>query len=444
MSNIRRPALETRPRALFVSISFPPLPESQTIRNVYLLRGLIEAGWEVDVVTPAFTGGDPSVAQLLDGQVKIHHTRLPLFDSVMTRLSTKSLGPMLRYIRSAFAVMWGKVSVPDIRVDWVGPARRAVDRLCSVHQYSLLISSSGSNTAHRAVAVAAQKYRVPWLAEYGDPWALNPLPPASIPRIRLKNMKLESQALRFCSGMTVTTSATKRLYADWLKSECPLIEVVPCGFDEVLSRKYRKPDSNQILPELDFAYVGSASRSNRDLREIMLVLDQLGARSPERRLALRVVGTFSPFFLRMSSRLVHLRVTYSGWVPYDSSIREIGEASVLLLYGNRSAIQIPGKVYPYLASGRPIVYVAQLPLDKDPTWQLIRGFGGVVGLRQDDEAWVETLASCINRFTQWESEARVRCEDSRLAEYEWKALGARFAAFAGFLVKSSTRKSTQQ
>ena len=167
----------------------------------------------------------------------------------------------------------------------------------------------------------------------------------------------------------------------------------------------------------------------------MLILDQVSSRMAEWKIALRVVGTYSPFFLRMSESLRHLRVTYSGWVPYESSILEIGEADVLLLYGNRSAIQIPGKVYPYLASGRPIIYVAQMPLDQDPTWRLIGNFGGIIGLKQGDASWVETLAGWINRLIEWEKAALSRCNDPRLAEYKWKALGARFAAFAGKLAK---------
>lgn len=375
------------------------------------------------------------MTKFLGGDVTIYHTRLPYFDSVMTGLSPKSIGPILRYFRSAFAVLWGKISVPDIRADWVGPATRMVRRLCKTCEYSVLISSSGSNTAHRAVATAAKEFNLPWLAEYGDPWALNPLPPASLPRIRAKNEKLESRALKSCSGMTVTTPETKRLYENWLKGECPRIEVVACGYDNLLCERYAKLPPSDDASALTFAYVGSASRSNRDLRDIMLVLDGVGSRLTGRNLALRVVGTFSPFFLRISESLRHLQVSYSGWVQYEESIREIGEARILLLYGNRSAIQIPGKAYPYLASGRPIIYVAQMPLDQDPTWRLIRDFGGVVGLKQGDSTWSATVADWIDQLPEWESAARSRCGDPRLAEFEWRALGARFSAFANLLAQ---------
>jgi hypothetical protein len=44
-----------RPRILFVSHSIPPYAESQTIRNVFLLRGLNAAGFSVHVIGPPQT-----------------------------------------------------------------------------------------------------------------------------------------------------------------------------------------------------------------------------------------------------------------------------------------------------------------------------------------------------------------------------------------------------
>jgi glycosyltransferase involved in cell wall biosynthesis len=291
----------------------------------------------------------------------------------------------------------------------------------------VVVSSSGSFTAHIAAARLARHYGIPWIAEYGDPWFLNPLG-SRWPWVRAMNGWWERGVLRSCSGMTVTTEETAALYRDWLGEEAPPAAVVPCGF-------YRLGDDSAISPlkrGLRIAYVGSASAGSRDLGLFMRILeDALLRQEPGARGAtlFRVIGSSSPLFEQAARAYVTFKTEFSGWVTYTDSIREMGNADALLLIGNRSASQIPGKVYQYLASGRPVIYLSQMARG-DPTERLLEAFGGVLRLKTGAPENAAQLAAFLSELELHGIAARKRANDPRfVASYSWAALGLSFAAF---------------
>jgi hypothetical protein len=57
------------------------------------------------------------------------------------------------------------------------------------------------------------------------------------------------------------------------------------------------------------------------------------------------------------------------WVPTSTSIAWMKAADYLLLFGNRGEIQIPGKVYQYIGSGKPIFLMYSSA--NDPTIEIV-------------------------------------------------------------------------
>jgi hypothetical protein len=411
-------------RALFITSSFPPLPESQTIRNIYIIQGLKKAGIDVTVVTGAEEAGDPTLRQLLSDEVVIARTGRCFYDVAQGCAAQLPGAPVRQWSRSAIAVLSGRLLAPDVRFDWRSKALRVARHQLRQRHFDTIISSSGSYAAHEVAAQLAAETRLPWIAEYGDPWALNPLPPLSLPRIRRRNLRTERRALQRCRQMIVTTKQTADLYQEWLGPECPAIAVIPCGFTRVGPVRGHSAASRHW----SIAYVGSASRTNRDLRSIMELLEEVLTARPEWQIELSIVGSYSPAFAQFARGLRYLRVRFSGWVSYAESINRMEAADVLVLYGNSQPIQVPGKVFNYVATLRPILYLGQIAKEIDPTREILNNVTGIRAYDPTNPVARSSLIAEFDNFDRWDREAQRRATDiGWLEQYRWEHIGVQFA-----------------
>ena len=80
-------------------------------------------------------------------------------------------------------------------------------------------------------------------------------------------------------------------------------------------------------------------------------------------------------------------------MPRRDSLAEMMAASALLLVQPGHPLSIPAKVYEYLATGRPILAIA----DEGETANLVRGSGaGIVVGGGDEDAMVRALGHLVN------------------------------------------------
>lgn len=413
-------------RVLFISTSVPPSAESQSIRNAYLLRGLVERGAHVDVIAPACVGGDPSLLALLPPGVRVESTRRPLYDAAQGRIGRVRPAAARSLLRSAFAVAAGKVAAPDVRFDWARAATAAGRRRVAAARPDVLVSSAGSYTAHLAASRLAREHRLPWVAEYGDPWAFNPLPPASLTHIRWMNERLERRALRHCSALSVTTAETARGYERWLGSEPVPVHVVTCGFD---AADFTAPPAPTDGGRMVVSYIGTASRSQRDLRPALDALAILRERDRATfdAIELRVIGSSPLAFELHAGRLGLTNVRFTGAVSYRESVHAIRDSSVLLLVGNQGQLQIPLKAFMYAGSGRPILFLGQLDGAEDPTWSLLAPMPATTYAASAAEPIAAALAAMVRDRRRLEAAGWERRASPQLRQFEWGAIGRRFA-----------------
>lgn len=411
-------------KALFVSHSLPPFADSQTIRNVFLIKELCRNGFEVTLVRSPYKGGDASLKDYLPSQILEVLTKEPFFDKIERLIALIPHKKLRKYMRSANAVLLGRVMFPDMRADWGIKAYQAAVSEFKKGKPDVIISSSGSYSAHCAASRLAAEYGIPWVADYGDPWTLNPLPPMCNPGLRAKNEKIERKLLQNCSGITVTTEQTKQLYENWLEHDLP-IEVIPCGYEKPLLRK-EKRDSKKIA----IGYIGSASRSNRDLRSILSVINEVGG-VVDAEVSLYIIGSYSPFFEREAVNFKNIEIQFIPWVTFNESLEYIANLDALILYGNSKPIQVPAKTFYYLASQNPILYVGQIKPEEDPTYEIIKDVLGVCSVFVESDNFekdVHEFFINLGDYSQLAEERILRNKDF-FEEYDWQAIGLRYVNF---------------
>src|SRR5713226_9311864 len=103
-------------RVLFISTAIPPFPESQTIRNVFFIRGLVQRGFEVTIVTPEVLRGDESLLRRMPPECEYVRTPRAPFDVQQEALAKlPRVGNSLQWVHGILA---GLFVVPDYRVGW--------------------------------------------------------------------------------------------------------------------------------------------------------------------------------------------------------------------------------------------------------------------------------------------------------------------------------------
>jgi hypothetical protein len=286
------------------------------------------------------------------------------------------------FMHRGIATLAGLLCAPDVRVGWDKDAREKSIQATGAHPPDAIVSSSGSNTAHIAAARLASQWRKPWVAEFGDPWSMNPLAPASYPHIRFRNRLLERRTLATTSGIIFTTEETRAAFQrNTFNTSIPAV-VIPCGFDGQLLERRPRPQSGEIV----LAYTGTASRGSRNLSPALRYIRQALAEDPSfPPIRIRLVGFVDPSIVSTMPKDDRLKVEFPGWRSYQESIEELASAAGLLLIGNRSSLQIPAKAFNYIASGKPILYLRQQPEADDPTWQLLKGCGRCIPLSGEAE-----------------------------------------------------------
>lgn len=409
---------------LFITTSFPPFPESQSIRTSYFVKALARSGASVTVLAPSLAPlpVDDALDCSREPNVKIVRFGKPIFDravGVIDRISVSGVGPFLQRV---LALVAGRLVAPDVRADWAISAYRASLRLCKKEPFHLIVSSSGSNSAHLA-ALALRKWKgIPWVVDLGDPWSKNPLRPASAQPIKFFNQLIEPRCLRNADGIVTTTEeCTQSIARDLPGGKAPIV-TIPCGYSSELMQSVARAPS----PVLTFAYVGTAHRGSRDLSKAISAIDLAMARLGQQA-KLKVVGSYSKSFEAMS--LSNVSLEFFGWMDYRASLQEMERADVLLLVGNKGTLQIPAKVYSYLGAARPILYLGQLDRESDPTARLLAQFEGIVFL--DEVELSEKLRDLPRLSLAAASESR----RSKLERLSWISLGKNFSDFASSIAQ---------
>jgi len=405
-----------RPKILFISTAVPPHPESQTIRNLFFIKALNNIGCHLTIITAESEGRDNSLSSLMPS-CRIIRTPVPGYFKVRDRLGVLPLGGYWQWLYGIYANFW---KIPDAWSGWeklvISAAARAIDR----GSVDIIISSSGSYTAHIAGAFLAERWRKPWVAELGDPWSKNPIWPANFFYRVWRNQRLEKKCITRASALVLTTEATANGYKKWLGPKAPAISVIPMGYEPA-----EFSDATPAVKGVNFriAYIGVAYRTGRDLRPLMSAIIDLSRFYP---VQFRLIGSCSPSYQRYASEQSGKVIQFLGRVDYRQSLDHIKSEDILVAIGNPGGMQIPGKLYMYLASGRPILYISQSSRGDDPSWELLQKFPGVYRCQNNKNEIRFTIRALIEDFEAVSRKAFSRTAMPELAEYAWPRLGERF------------------
>jgi glycosyltransferase involved in cell wall biosynthesis len=342
-----------------VSYYYPPLGGSGVFRPLRMSKYLPAVGWAVTVLTvSARTRAlkDPSLLGEIAPGVRVERAASIEPRLAFLALNRLGLGRLVRRVAP-----W--LMVPDDQVGWVPFARRTARRLLREVEHHALVTTAAPYSAHLVGRALHREMRIPWVADFRDEWTTNPYLRDRYPTAwhRRLNRSLERSVLEEADRVVCVSEP-------WLETLRGLVPgaaprkfcVLPNGFDAE-----HFPEPPPAVPRDRFRIVYTGTFYGH--RSPAAFLDALERLLAERRIPageVEVVFMGSPGGADRTPRPLAAEVL--RWIPqrpYVESLALLRTAAVLLLVvppeggaGNHT-----GKLFNYLAAGRPILALAPEP-----------------------------------------------------------------------------------
>lgn len=352
---------------LMVAFEFPPSNGASVPRIESFYRYLKQWGWRVVVLTANAKAYD-----------KLNPAYRDEPEDLIYRAFALDAPRHLSFKGKYFAA----TSVPDRwGATWIPAALVKARHLLKKYQPDVIWSSSPIPSSHYIASKIAKWSGAPWLADYRDPFHyMNGSAGKYLDKI---HQAIDSKALRQAQHLTFATQQVRDLYqqryGDTVANKNTVIEN---GYDEANFTKLAElTDKSTPFADDKFSiyYSGVLYPNGRDPRPIFNALGQLKRAGKidqtKFELIFQGAGDGNEFKAELEQHDISDLVTFIAPVPFIKALNNMVHADALLLIQDtRFNKQIPGKVYEYLRTYKPLLVKA------DPvgaTAQLVEGFEGV-------------------------------------------------------------------
>lgn len=380
-------------RVLIFAYYFPPVGGIGSIRLAGFASHLPEFGWEPTIVAPVGTPhpADESIGFPESKVVRAKSLEPALLlrrrggTSVRTDTSTGPGAPNNGGAqaqrgagattpdrrRSAARTTLVRLAFPDAQIGWYPAAVAAGLRLVREQSFDAVFSSAYPMTAHLIAWSVSHRAGLPWIAEYRDPWS------ERLPRFphRPAAERLERSIAHRASRIVVPSRAFAGHYAVRWGVD---VDAIPNGHDLLSSHDADTPTTIAPAAPPILAHVGSYYPGRQSLRTVWRALAELRAAGREMP-KIRWVGELAAEARDEAlSYGVLDAIEVTGLVSHSEAIGLLQSSTMLFASGELDTGPLgrgttAAKLFEYLASGLPILYVCSRDADAAVTLKRYEG-----------------------------------------------------------------------
>ncbi len=362
-------------KVLIVAYYFPPSGGPGVQRVLKFAKFLPEFGWEPSILTVKdgdYPARDPSLLKEIPESLPV--TRTPILEpySLYRTLTGKKKGEAVdvntNYKPGTKVGMAEKLAqairanlfIPDARVGWLVHGVPAGVRMARELDVDLIFSSSPPYTCALLGRAIARRVARPWVMELRDPWTGFLSAPVRYGPSKAIDRHLEKSCVADASRLVVAWRGIERDLAGKDPGfDATKVRLVENGFDpDDLAAVEPKP-----FDRFTIVYTGSmygVRNPDTFLQAVARLIESGRAKPDEIRVVF--VGRFGDEVRAMFHRPeLQGIVEDAGHVPHSESVRYTLGADVLLLVVDDvkgSEGIVPGKVFEYIGSRRPVLAIA--------------------------------------------------------------------------------------
>ena len=425
-------------RVLIITYYWPPSGGSGVQRWLKMSKYLPEYGWQPVIYTTKdaeYPITDPTLEKDVAPEAKV--IRRPIVEPY--NFYKKFLGlKKQEKIKAGFASeskksgwkerlsVWirGNFFIPDARCWWVKPSVRYLKHYLKEHPVDAIISTGPPHSMHLIALKLKKQFDVPWIADFRDPWTeIDFYDELHLTRwADRKQHKLERQVLTQADEV-VTVSW------NWAKGLERLgnrdVQVIQNGYDWVFNPTEEKPTLSEAFTLTHLGVIGPARNAPtlwQALRELKEEIEGFG-----KSLKIRLVGQVDQSVVQnLDTCGLTENTELITHVPHDEVKRIQDTTQILLLLVNNAPNAkgiLTGKLYEYLASGRPILAIG--PEDGDAARLLKETQAGFIVDFEDKDKMKKVIRALYQKYLEGGLPPN---ETKEIERYSRKALAGEYAA----------------
>ena len=359
-------------RLLVITYYWPPTGGSGVQRWVKFCKYLPQYGWQPVVYTPENPerlAYDESLLKDVPECAEIIRTRISEPYAAYRRLiggkaGRSEVNPVSGGEKTAVQrlSLWvrGNFFVPDPRVSWVRPSVRYLKGYLKEHPVDAVVTTGPPQSMHLIGLGLKKSLGLKWIADFRDPWTemfyYKHLELGR--RADRRHHELERQVL---DGADTVIAVTPYVRDDFAARTQTPVALITNGFDE--------DDFAGVRPavhegKFTIVHTGLFAADGNPLN-LWDVLAEKCVNDPEfaSKLQIRLAGkTDSEVTEAIRARGLGGNLVDLGYLPHDEVVAEQMGADILILPLRREpeyAKVLPGKIFEYLAAGRPVLGIGQ-------------------------------------------------------------------------------------
>ncbi len=422
---------------LCIACSFPPVSRSGTHRTSAFVRHLDRLGWDATVIT-SMSADEPIDEELLAYVPKSTRiVRVPWIDPLAafnrlrlrqghakavqalptrgdaTSVHTASalvLGAWLTFPHRVKEWITRLLKTPDSRCTWIPSAVLAALREIRRRRPHVIYSTSPYMSAHLVALIVGRLTRIPWVADFRDPWTDNPYRDLSFRSLQRLDRAMESAVLRNAVRIVCNTTTLQKAFAARGPAIAAKCRTIMNGVDsELFAGLSPSPfqgegwsegqSTNHATTKFTLLHCGQFYGRRRP-HELLAAVGRAVARNPNLSSHLRVVLLGPPHYDGQHLCDLARREGVERWIDvqetksHQQTLSDMAAADALLLIGSGGTgrdLQVPNKLLEYLGARRPIL--AAIPPDS-PAVNILRTAKADAFICNPDD--VEALTQAIS------------------------------------------------
>ncbi|WP_282135834.1 glycosyltransferase family 4 protein [Seonamhaeicola maritimus] len=363
-----------RKKALIITYYWPPAGGPGVQRWLKFVKYLPQFDVEPIVFIPEnpnYALRDESLVDEVSDETKI--LRLPIKEPYklarfLSRKKSKTISKGIisetknqSLVEKIMLYVRGNFFIPDARKNWVSPSVEYLSSFISKENIETIITTGPPHSLHLIGMHLKDNLGVRWIADFRDPWTTIGYHKKLklTRRSRKKHLFLEKSVLNNADQVIVTSFVTKNEFSEITNKP---IEVITNGYD------YESVKLVELDTKFSLAHIGSllSKRNPEILWQVLhdLIHEESGFSSDFR---LNFIGAVSDeVIISIEKYCLSDYTSNMGYVSHKESVKFQKKSQTLLLIeidSEETKCIIPGKLFEYMVSERPIVAIG--PKDSD-------------------------------------------------------------------------------
>ncbi|WP_254370527.1 glycosyltransferase [Streptomyces sp. A3M-1-3] len=354
---------------LYLAYYFPPSRASGVFRARATANHLAEAGWDVTVYTAPReffekylkNACDPSLEETIDPRVTVER---PAMSYYHWEKDVRQFGKLRRNFPTLAATMYNLFQskvFPEHYLTWIPQVVKRALKAHRKNRFDLIVATGNPFASFAAAQFLGKRLGIPYAVDYRDSWTFNQFTEKLKFPESSKAFQWEAKVLRDAAEIVFVNDGMRQWHIDRYPYARDKMTVVPNGWEPELfgDQEFVPPVKDRPLR---FGYLGTVT-SYLPLEELFDGW-RLARQHPLLQDAELAIHGHLGFFPHDAAPLLErlpleedIGVSYAGAFDKASAKSVYNETDALVFCVPGARYVTSGKVFEYMASGKPIVSV---------------------------------------------------------------------------------------